>query len=175
MLTKREKLRAQLMQQLGLLEMAMAEMWAAREMPADWPLLEWERPEGLNKKKKTLYIDEDVFRWFQKLGPGFHARIADVLRVYVLAAQSGELEAITDPRQLAEVGSGGLGGLKAEFRAVLSDLAKRGLLTKEALAAENDTPQWLDLDAARAEIIERLTRGEEMRNERPEGGSEEDV
>ena len=173
MLTKREKLRAQMMQHMGVLENAMAEIWVARALPSDWPLLEWERPAGLGKKKKTLYIDEDVFRWFQKLGPGFHARIADVLRVYALAVQAGELEAITNPWQLADKELGGLRDLKDSFREVLSDMAKRGQLSKEALAAETDKPQWLDMDAARAEIIARLERGARVRNERPDFDEED--
>ena len=157
MLTNREKLRARFAQEMGLLEQAMAEMWMRRGTPKDWPLLPWETPLRKVKKKKTIYLDEDVFNWFKKLGPGFHARIADVLRVYALAVQAGELEAITRPAQMAPEGLGGLDALRGEFREMLREMAKRGQLSKEALAAEQGRPQWLDLDAARAEILGRLS------------------
>src|SRR5690606_28268387 len=43
------------------------------------------------KKKVTLGLDEDVARWFQRLGAGYHGRINAVLRTYMLALISKEV------------------------------------------------------------------------------------
>ena len=161
MLTKREKLRARLMQEVGLLEQSMAEMWLARAMPDDWPLLEWESPTRKPLKKVTIYLEEDMLRWYRALGRGWQTRIRDVLRIYAMAMQTGDLEAVASPAQMAPEGLGGLDALREEFRGMLREMAKRGQLTKEALAAENDQPQWLDLDAARAEILGRLSQDQD--------------
>ena len=40
------------------------------------------------RKKVTVALDEDVARWFHRLGTGYHGRINAVLRTYMLAVLS---------------------------------------------------------------------------------------
>ena len=60
-------------------------------IPADWHKLDGTAPVRPRKKKVTLGLDEDVARWFHRLGAGYHGRINAVLRTYMLALISKEV------------------------------------------------------------------------------------
>jgi uncharacterized protein (DUF4415 family) len=54
-------------------------------IPKEWEKLEDTAPVQPRKKKVTVALDEDVARWFKRLGAGYHGRINAVLRTYMLA------------------------------------------------------------------------------------------
>ena len=60
-------------------------------IPPDWGRLETTAPVRPRKKKVTVALDEDVARWFRRLGAGYHGRINGVLRSYMLALISKEV------------------------------------------------------------------------------------
>jgi uncharacterized protein (DUF4415 family) len=60
-------------------------------IPPDWGRLETTAPVRPRKKKVTVALDEDVARWFRRLGTGYHGRINGVLRSYMLALVSKEV------------------------------------------------------------------------------------
>ena len=48
------------------------------------------------RTKLTLGLDADMVDWFRLLGDGWHARINDVLRVFMLSVQSKEVHTERD-------------------------------------------------------------------------------
>jgi uncharacterized protein (DUF4415 family) len=65
-------------------------------IPDDWDRLEKTAPVSPRKKKVTVALDEDVARWFRRLGAGYHGRINSVLRTYMLALVSKEVLSVGD-------------------------------------------------------------------------------
>lgn len=48
------------------------------------------------KERITIRLDKDVVKWFRHLGPGYQRRINSVLRVFMLATLSKELDGAYD-------------------------------------------------------------------------------
>jgi uncharacterized protein (DUF4415 family) len=57
-------------------------------IPNEWDKLERTAPVRPRRKKVTIALDEDVARWFHRLGEGYHRRMNAVLRTYMLAVMS---------------------------------------------------------------------------------------
>lgn len=57
-------------------------------IPKEWAALERTTPVRPRRKKVTIALDEDVARWFHRLGEGYHRRMNGVLRTYMLAVMS---------------------------------------------------------------------------------------
>ena len=57
-------------------------------IPQEWEKLEATAPVRPRRKKVTIALDEDVVRWFHRLGAGYHGRMNAVLRTYMLAVIS---------------------------------------------------------------------------------------
>lgn len=72
--------------------------WKLQEalIPADWYKIEADVPVRPRRKKVTVALDEDVLKWFQGLGLGYHRRINAVLRTYMLALISKMIESRGD-------------------------------------------------------------------------------
>lgn len=80
--------------------------WIDRSIPKDWDFMEDEFPAQPKKMKLTLTLDEDMVRWFRKLGRGYQARMNAVLRIYWKGLISGVVKSHWDetevgPQQLA--------------------------------------------------------------------------
>ncbi len=71
-------------------------------IPEDWADLEATAPVRPRKKKVTVALDEDVARWFKRLGAGYHGRINSVLRSYMLALISKEVLSEGDRNRYGE-------------------------------------------------------------------------
>lgn len=63
-----------------------------RMIPPGWHGLEETAPVRPKKTRITAAYDADVARWFRGLGQGYQARMNAVLRVYMLAVISKEIE-----------------------------------------------------------------------------------
>lgn len=78
------------------------EMWnhdrklKARMLPEGWRELEKTAPVKPRKVRVTTGLDADVARWYRGLGAGYQARMNAVLRVYMLAMISKEIESRKD-------------------------------------------------------------------------------
>lgn len=92
-----EKSYAELM--LGLDEL---ETWLrndklkARLVPDDWRRIERDIPVRPKKTKLTATFDADTVKWFRGLGLGYQARMNAVLRSFMLAVISKEIESRGD-------------------------------------------------------------------------------
>jgi len=62
------------------------------------PVLHPLKPE---KIKVTLSLDEDMIKWFRKLGRGYQARINAILRIYWQALLGGQIKAHWDAEAMA--------------------------------------------------------------------------
>ena len=62
---------------------------AAREgrVPEEWEAV-W-RSRGARRTKVSLWVDEDVVRFFRSMGPGYGPRMNRVLRAFLLARIAG--------------------------------------------------------------------------------------
>ncbi len=49
-------------------------------LPKEWEKLETTAPVRPRRRKVTIALDEDVARWFHRLGEGYHRRMNAVLR-----------------------------------------------------------------------------------------------
>jgi uncharacterized protein (DUF4415 family) len=65
-------------------------------IPDEWRQMGRIAPVRPVKKSYTLRLDEDVMKWFRGLGRGYQGRINAVLRTYMLALQSKEIEGALD-------------------------------------------------------------------------------
>lgn len=63
-----------------------------RAIPPDWYRLEETAPVRPRKASLTLRCDADLVRWYRGLGRGYQTRINAVLRAYMLAVISKEIE-----------------------------------------------------------------------------------
>lgn len=59
-------------------------------IPEDWHEIA-RRPPEPKLEKVTLRLEADVLKFFRQMGPGYGARIADVLRSYMYARRTGLL------------------------------------------------------------------------------------
>lgn len=71
------------------LQRALKETWALESLPDGWDALESKNPTTHNKTKITIRLDSEMLRWFRKLGPGYQARINQVLFIYWKSYLSG--------------------------------------------------------------------------------------
>ena len=152
------KNRTRLYQEATLLEEVMAKMWLGGALPGEWSFLDDEDLGRARKKKVSLYVDEDVVRWFRGLGAGYQTRIADVLRIYARAMQSGELRVANGVAAFAPEDFGGLDGVRKAVERVLRDMAAAGQLTKELLTKPQEVGEPINFDDARAEVEARLKK-----------------
>ncbi|MEM8569484.1 MAG: BrnA antitoxin family protein [Pseudomonadota bacterium] len=65
-------------------------------IPSAWHTLDREAPCKPRKTKLTISLDEDMVRWFRSLGTGYQPRMNAVLRLYMLAVLSKEIERESD-------------------------------------------------------------------------------
>jgi uncharacterized protein (DUF4415 family) len=134
-----------------------SEMWAANSLPPGWDFMEEKFPCTPKKRKVSLYVDEDVLGWYQKLGRGYQGRINAVLRIYRNGVMSGDVkgfdtEYAQGPEQVYY-----LREAEAQFERTLQEMARDGRLSKEGIAAMGaEQSQVLDTGAAREEIMRRL-------------------
>lgn len=63
-----------------------------RMIPRDWWSLEKTAPTRPKKTRITAAYDADVARWYRGLGEGYQARMNAVLRAYMHAVISKEIE-----------------------------------------------------------------------------------
>lgn len=63
-----------------------------RMIPPDWRALEKTAPTRPKKTRITAAFDADVARWYRGLGHGYQARMNAVLRAYMHAVISKEIE-----------------------------------------------------------------------------------
>ncbi|QHQ35482.1 BrnA antitoxin family protein [Algicella marina] len=85
-----------------LIELAQMEIWMQQFrlkeafIPEDWGELEETAPVAPAKTKITIALDSRVVRWFRAMGRGYQGRINAVLRSYMLALISREVESRTE-------------------------------------------------------------------------------
>lgn len=63
-----------------------------RMIPKDWKTLDKTAPTRPRKTRITAAFDADVARWYRGLGEGYQARMNAVLRAYMHAVISKEIE-----------------------------------------------------------------------------------
>ena len=63
-----------------------------RLIPKDWETLERDVPVRRKRTKVTAAFDADLVKWFRGMGLGYQARMNAVLRTYMLAIVSKEIE-----------------------------------------------------------------------------------
>ncbi len=61
-------------------------------IPSDWHKVEKEVPVRRRKTKVTADFDADMVKWFRAMGLGYQARMNQVLRTWMLAVISKEIE-----------------------------------------------------------------------------------
>ncbi len=64
----------------------------ARALPPAWDKVEASHPVQPRKTRMTIGLDAEVARWFRAMGTGYQSRINAVLRIYMLARKSKEIE-----------------------------------------------------------------------------------
>lgn len=65
-------------------------------IPADWHRMDELAPVTPRKTRVTIRLDTRTVRWFRATGTGWHNRIDGVLRAYMLAVVSKEIETHRD-------------------------------------------------------------------------------
>jgi hypothetical protein len=65
-------------------------------IPKDWHRILTDMPVRPKKTKLTAAFDADMVRWFQGMGHGYQARMNAVLRAFMLAILSKEIESPGD-------------------------------------------------------------------------------
>lgn len=86
----RDKAEREMMMELRALQEALKAEWIDTALPEDWHGLE-DRPIARAKTRVTVRLDADMVRWFRKMGPGYGARINQILRLYWLGLASGKV------------------------------------------------------------------------------------
>ena len=61
-------------------------------VPTDWEHMEDDHPTARPRTKITIALDADMVRWFRGFGRGYQRRLNGVLRAYMLAIISREIE-----------------------------------------------------------------------------------
>lgn len=85
-----------------LLQLSQHETWMddyrrrQEYIPADWHKLDEIAPCVPEKTKITIRVDARTVRWFRTMGTGWQARMDAVLRLYMTALVSKEIETRTD-------------------------------------------------------------------------------
>ncbi|QJF52776.1 BrnA antitoxin family protein [Roseobacter ponti] len=98
--------RLKLLYELEALQDDLSTQWLDQSLPDDWSGLDWHAPVAPHRTRVTLRLDSDMLRWFRKLGPGYQARLNQVLRIYWMALVAGHIKGFpsddTVPRLLIE-------------------------------------------------------------------------
>ena len=71
--------------------------WLQNSLPMEWDKPETQDPVEPHRTRVTLRLDSDMVKWFRKLGPGYQARINQILRIYWRGVMLGQVEAHYDP------------------------------------------------------------------------------
>ncbi|WP_298805411.1 BrnA antitoxin family protein [uncultured Lentibacter sp.] len=90
--TKAER---EMIRELRALQEGLKEEWIDAALPQDWSGLE-DRPIARDKTRVTVRLDTDMVRWLRKMGPGYGARINQILRIYWLGLASGKVRSHWD-------------------------------------------------------------------------------
>ena len=67
-----------------------------RVFPDEWYKLHEKHPTEPHREKVTLRLDADMLKWYRGLGRGWQPRINAILRAYMRAILSKEIERIGD-------------------------------------------------------------------------------
>ncbi|WP_240336631.1 BrnA antitoxin family protein [Tropicibacter sp. Alg240-R139] len=87
----RKQARGEMLHELEELQNGLARDWLDQSLPKDWHGLDTWHGAVRDKTRVTLRLDADMVRWFRKLGPGYQARINQVLRIYWTALLCGHI------------------------------------------------------------------------------------
>ena len=91
---KEEIAYVQMMIELGDLEAWVRQMKLKDKLiPREWHRVEKDAPVRRRKTKITADFDADMVKWFRNMGLGYQARMNQVLRTWMLAVISKEIEA----------------------------------------------------------------------------------
>lgn len=102
MVTKtQETAQANMVSELKNLQQEFYQDWMSGSLPAIWNDIPLMHPHKPDKVKVTLTLDDDMVKWFRKLGRGYQARINSILRVYWQALLSGQIKAHWDAEAVA--------------------------------------------------------------------------
>lgn len=77
--------------------------WLGNSLPLGWDALEIHDPVAPHKTKVTMRLDDDMLKWFRKLGPGYQARINQVLRIYWRGLRMGLVQSHYSPEVYAKM------------------------------------------------------------------------
>ncbi len=92
-MVSRNQARNEMLHELEALQEKLASDWLDQSLPEDWHGLDtWHGPVR-DKTRVTIRLDADMVRWFRKLGPGYGARVNQVLRIYWTALLCGLIKA----------------------------------------------------------------------------------
>ncbi len=129
MVTKTAQMaRVEMFANLKNLQAGWNEIWVDRSIPKDWDYMEERYPVRPKKMKLTVTLDEDLVKWFRKLGRGYQARMNAILRIYWRGLVSGDVQSHWDehdvgPQQLAY-----LDGLNAKLMGKFAEAEAEGRL-----------------------------------------------
>ncbi len=102
MVTKaQETAQANMVSELKNLQQGFYQDWLSGSLPAIWNDIPLMHPAIPEQVELTLELDEDMVKWFQKLGPGYQARMNSILRIYWHALLSGQIKAHWDAEAVA--------------------------------------------------------------------------
>ncbi len=93
---RQQQARVKMIQELRALQEQLTENWIGGSLPDDWNGLDSADPVAPAKTRVTIRLDNDMVRWFRKLGPGYSARINQILRIYWQAVLAGQVRAHWD-------------------------------------------------------------------------------
>ncbi|UWQ89962.1 BrnA antitoxin family protein [Rhodobacteraceae bacterium M382] len=105
-MVNRKQARNEMLHELEALQQGLASDWLDKSLPDEWHGLDTRHGALRDRTRVTIRLDTDMVRWFRKLGPGYGARINQVLRIYWTALMCGHIQAHqyddTLPRLMAE-------------------------------------------------------------------------
>ena len=98
-----KKLLSQQSDEIMALQNELYVSWISNSLPMAWDKLDVSDPVEPHKTKVTLRLDDDMLKWFRKMGPGYQARINQVLRLYWRGVRLGQVETHYDPSVYARM------------------------------------------------------------------------
>ncbi|PIE14466.1 MAG: hypothetical protein CSA70_01545 [Rhodobacterales bacterium] len=102
MLTQKEReARGDMIRTLKQVQGDLTTEWLDRSLPEGWNGLDSTAPVTPRKTRVTIRLDEDMVKWFRKLGPHYGARINAILRIYWTALISGQVKSHWDEDEIA--------------------------------------------------------------------------
>lgn len=90
--TPRQRAQSELLSDLISLQSELRDQWVDRSLPEGWQGLESTHPVRRAQTRVTLRLDEDMVKWFRRLGSGYQKRINEILRIYWTALVSGRID-----------------------------------------------------------------------------------